>query len=124
MVEVYTENTRVRVSKRISSVSNATYGFVEFVARREKVVRPRYLHKQHNAPREIPGLQQLGLLAFALRPVSTIRKRAKMLVVPDGQNDENDSDLESDSGAQGGRKNIESGGREEDGEVERWEVVV
>jgi len=47
-----------------------------------------------------------------------------MLIVPDGQDYEDDSDLEANSRAQGRGNNIETSGGEQDSEIKRREVVV
>lgn len=83
-------------------------------------VKKRYPH----APREVPGLQPLGVVTFGLRPWIAIYKRTKIRIVPYGYDDQQSCDLKAYPGTKGGSNEIEHRTGQQDGEVERREVVM
>lgn len=74
--------------------------------------------------REIPSLEPLRLLTLASCPLVTISQGREVQITPDCDHSDSTSNLEAKSWAEVGCDKVENGGKGEDGEVERGEVVM
>ena len=79
---------------------------------------------RRHSPGEVPRRQPLRLLTLTPRPLSTVCQGTQVDIVPNGNDDENSCDLQTNPRLQVGRDEIEDTAGKENSEIECGEVVV
>ena len=85
------------------------------------------MHKRDisvDIPREVPSLKPLGTPTFRLRPRIAVHERTEVHVVPDRNDQQGSSYLQAHSGTEGRRDKVKDTTRQQNGEVQRREVVM